>query len=84
VLNAVAAGFVEGVGADSASDEPVAWLETDCRREVGGVVIGCWARVGGVVGPFRRWRWPNMASMVGCGTALKGVKRKSEGRHLFM
>jgi hypothetical protein len=61
----------------------VARLETDCRREEEGDVIGRWAWVGrlvvvvGPVGPVGR---PNMASIVGRSAAPKGVERKSEGR----
>ena len=71
------------MGADTASDEPVARLVTGCKREVGGDVISCWAWVGGVVvavGPVGPVGPPNMASIVGRSAAPKGVERKSEGR----
>jgi hypothetical protein len=84
MLNAAAAAFVEGAGADSASNEPVARLETDCRREVEGVVIGCWARVGGVVGVVGPVGRLNMAFVVGRSAAPKGVERKSEGRSIHV
>ena len=57
----------------------MARLERDCRREVEGVVIGCWAWLGRVapVGPLGGL---NIASIVGRSAAPKGVERKSEGR----
>ena len=67
------------MGVDTASDELLARSVTDCRREVEGAVIGCWAWVGGVA-PVAPVGEPNIASIVGRSAAPKGVERKSEGR----